>query len=308
MEVTKDEVTKSLRKDQKGSRVSVFRVFRGSFFATSPSWLARVCRRDGVRRGDRRAGRLRGFEVASIEPLDDGDAVIDFEITANRPDCLSVLGLAREVATAYDLPIALPSSAARRDPAAAEAVDPVSDRLTVAIDDDELCPRCRRWRLSQACRSAGTLSGTGSPRGSLAAGVRPPNPIVDITNYVNLEIGQPMHAFDHVRLLARKSARAGPRKGRRHHDARRHRAQARPRDARDRRPRSRAGGGGRDGAAASEVSSATTTAVFESALFLSLHPCAARASDSASRPKRPRGSSAAPTSARRRWRFNVPSP
>src|SRR3977135_3333471 len=53
---------------------------------------------------------LRGFEVASIEHLGDGDAVIDFEITANRPDCLSVLGLAREVATAYDLPIAPPST------------------------------------------------------------------------------------------------------------------------------------------------------------------------------------------------------
>ncbi len=44
---------------------------------------------------------LRGFEVASIEPLAAGDAVIDFEVTANRPDCLSVIGLAREVATAY---------------------------------------------------------------------------------------------------------------------------------------------------------------------------------------------------------------
>ena len=49
---------------------------------------------------------LRGFEVASVEPLDAGDAVIDFEVTANRPDCLSVLGLAREVATAYGLPLA----------------------------------------------------------------------------------------------------------------------------------------------------------------------------------------------------------
>ena len=46
---------------------------------------------------------LRGFEVASIEPMGVGDAVIDFEVTANRPDCLSVLGLAREIATAYDL-------------------------------------------------------------------------------------------------------------------------------------------------------------------------------------------------------------
>src|ERR1019366_10384196 len=55
---------------------------------------------------------LRGFEVASVEPLDGGDAVIDFEITANRPDCLSVVGLAREVETAFDLPIALPAAGA----------------------------------------------------------------------------------------------------------------------------------------------------------------------------------------------------
>ena len=48
---------------------------------------------------------LRGFELAAIEPFGDGDAVIDFEITANRPDCLSVIGLAREVSTLYDLPL-----------------------------------------------------------------------------------------------------------------------------------------------------------------------------------------------------------
>src|SRR6185295_8169559 len=75
---------------------------------------------------------LRGFEVASIEALDGGDAVIDFEITANRPDCLSVIGLAREVATAYDLPIALPST----DPGArtrlATLPAGLSDRITVS--------------------------------------------------------------------------------------------------------------------------------------------------------------------------------
>ena len=48
---------------------------------------------------------LRGFELAAVEPLGDDDAVIDFEITANRPDCLSVIGLAREVAALYDLPL-----------------------------------------------------------------------------------------------------------------------------------------------------------------------------------------------------------
>src|SRR2546425_1871111 len=84
---------------------------------------------------------LGGFEVASVESLGGGDAVIDFEITANRPDCLSVIGLAREVATAYDRPITLPSS----DPGARIALKKMetgsSDRVRVAIEDEELCPR-----------------------------------------------------------------------------------------------------------------------------------------------------------------------
>src|SRR4029450_7154411 len=53
---------------------------------------------------------LRGFGAASVEPLAGGDAVIDFEFTANRPDALSVLGLAREVATAYNLPLVPPAA------------------------------------------------------------------------------------------------------------------------------------------------------------------------------------------------------
>src|SRR5260221_12988486 len=53
---------------------------------------------------------LRGFEVASIEPLDGGDAVIHFEVTAHRPDAPSVLGIAREVAPADDLPLTLPAA------------------------------------------------------------------------------------------------------------------------------------------------------------------------------------------------------
>ena len=48
---------------------------------------------------------VRGFAVEGIEPLPDGDTVLDFEVTANRPDCLSMRGLAREVATAYGLPL-----------------------------------------------------------------------------------------------------------------------------------------------------------------------------------------------------------
>src|SRR3954469_18293886 len=74
------------------------------------SWLREFV--DVTASADEIAGTIgvRGFEVASVEQLPGGDAVIDFEITANRPDCLSVLGLAREVATAFNRPLTLPSS------------------------------------------------------------------------------------------------------------------------------------------------------------------------------------------------------
>src|SRR6185295_11946297 len=84
---------------------------------------------------------LRGFEVASIEPLPDGDAVIDFEITANRPDCLSVIGLAREVATAFDRPITLPSADAGAALRLATIPDAGAGGIRVTIEDPELCPR-----------------------------------------------------------------------------------------------------------------------------------------------------------------------
>src|SRR6266853_10079 len=78
---------------------------------------------------------LRGFEVASVEALPDGDAVIDFEVTANRPDCLSVIGLAREVATAFQLPFA-PTDVTNG------ASAPIGDnqRLKVTIEDEQLGP------------------------------------------------------------------------------------------------------------------------------------------------------------------------
>src|SRR5262245_63328453 len=139
---------------------------------------------------------FRGFEVASIEKLDDGDAVIDFEVTANRPDCLSVLGLAREVATVYDKPLTLPST----EPGAPVALKPLtigaSDCVKVTIDDPDLCPR---YAAAVAEVKIGSSPAWLTAR-LHAAGVRPISTIVDITNYVNLEIGQPMHAFDLAKL------------------------------------------------------------------------------------------------------------
>jgi phenylalanyl-tRNA synthetase beta chain len=146
---------------------------------------------------------VRGFEVASIEEAPDAsgvpwqaaaapDAIIDFEITANRPDCLSVLGLAREVATAYDIPLRAPSA----DPDAAIRLTytPTGEatRLTVALEDADLCPR---YAAAVADVTMGASPGWMAAR-LIAAGIRPISAVVDVTNYVLLELGQPMHAFD----------------------------------------------------------------------------------------------------------------
>jgi phenylalanyl-tRNA synthetase beta chain len=205
---------------------------------------------------------LRGFEVASVEHLPDGDAVIDFEITANRPDCLSVLGLAREVATAFDRPLTLPSP----DPGARVRLAPLpggDGRIRVTIEDPELCPR-------YAAQVADVTLGA-SPEWMAkrlqAAGVRPISTIVDVTNYVNIEIGQPMHAFDAAKLAGAEIRVRRARPG----------ETIRTLDGVDRRlepdmlviaDRDRAQAvAGVMGGAASEVSDTTTTVVFESAYF-----------------------------------------
>src|SRR5262245_8186213 len=131
---------------------------------------------------------LRGFEVASVEPFGDGDTVIDFEVTANRPDCLSVLGLAREVSAAYDKPLTLPSLQ--------NIQTGDSDRLNVTIEDADLCPR---YSAAVADVTVGASPSWMQAR-LQAAGVRPISSIVDLTNYVLLELGHPMHAFDLSKL------------------------------------------------------------------------------------------------------------
>ena len=138
---------------------------------------------------------LRGFELSSIErvTIDDGrstidDAVLDFEVTANRPDALSVIGFAREVGTAYSLPVKplvpkpLPSK-------------PTSD-VAVKLEAPDLCPRYA------AAVADVTIAPSPAWLASRlqAAGVRPINNVVDVTNYVLLELGQPMHAFDLEKL------------------------------------------------------------------------------------------------------------
>src|SRR5437763_8156641 len=123
---------------------------------------------------------LRGFEVASIETLGGGDAVIDFEVTANRPDCLSVMGLAREVATAFQIPFA-PTD--KTDGAAVAAGD--NDRLRVTIEDEQLGPRY----VGAVADVTPVATPSWMTARLQAAGVRPISAIVDITNYVLMERG-----------------------------------------------------------------------------------------------------------------------
>ena len=121
------------------------------------------------------------------------DTVVEFEITSNRPDCLSVIGLARETAISFDKPFNVPTPTVKE----LGDGDKIDNYLSVKISDSDLCYR-------YAAKVVKNVKIAPSPlwlRMRLrAAGVRPINNIVDITNYVMLEYGQPMHAFDYAML------------------------------------------------------------------------------------------------------------
>jgi phenylalanyl-tRNA synthetase beta chain len=134
-----------------------------------------------------------GQDVKEVVGL--GDSVVDFEITNNRPDCLSVRGLARESAATFGTELSLRESAVKG------GVGAITDYLTVEIEDPVLCPR-------YTARMVKNIRIGPSPlwmrRRLRASGVRPINNIVDITNYVMLEYGQPMHAFDYACVGGKK--------------------------------------------------------------------------------------------------------
>ena len=148
---------------------------------------------------------LRGFAVEGIERVDplasalrekfDDDAVIDFEVTGNRPDCMSIAGMAREIATAFQLPL----KAGPAGPAALESQpppEPALQQIKITLENPDLCPYY----------AGGIVDVTVAPSPGWmqarlkAGGVRPISNIVDVTNYVLLELGQPMHAFDAAKL------------------------------------------------------------------------------------------------------------
>ena len=133
---------------------------------------------------------VRGLALEGLDTHGD-DVVMDFDVTANRPDCMSVIGIAREIATAYQVPL---RSDGRSDPRADERSHNPAIKITIADPD-----LCGRYVGAVADVTVGPSPQWMQDR-LTACGVRPISNIVDITNYVLLELGQPMHAFDLAKL------------------------------------------------------------------------------------------------------------
>ena len=131
----------------------------------------------------------------AVKALGLDDAVIEYEITSNRVDCFSILGIAREAAVTFDKPFCPPVV----EPTGND--EDVNDFISVEVNDTELCPR-------YTARVVKNIKVGPSPewmqRRLAAQGIRPINNIVDITNYVMEEYGQPMHAYDLSTIAGQK--------------------------------------------------------------------------------------------------------
>ena len=130
-------------------------------------------------------------------PLADylGDVIFDLDITPNRADCLSVVGIAREVAALTGQGLHLPQAGY------AESASPISQQISVSIVDPELCSR---YSVSLIIGVKVTESPAWLQQRLLAYGMRPINNVVDVTNYVMVEYGQPLHAFDYQRIRGQR--------------------------------------------------------------------------------------------------------
>lgn len=141
-----------------------------------------------------------GHGQSFIEAVGLDDIFVEVDLTPNRPDCASVIGIAREVAGVVRKPLTLPVQAA--------AISKTSNEFSVTIEASELCPR-------YAGRLIKDVKIGPSPwwlrKRLLSVGLRPINNIVDITNFVMLEYGQPLHAFDFDTLSGQKIVVRTPR-------------------------------------------------------------------------------------------------
>lgn len=123
----------------------------------------------------------------AVEALGLHNTKFEFEVTSNRVDCYSILGIAREAAATFDLPFAMPQVTVKGNG------EDVNDYVSVEVVDKDLCPR-------YCARVVKNIKIAPSPvwmqRRLASSGIRPINNLVDITNYVMEEYGQPMHAYD----------------------------------------------------------------------------------------------------------------
>ncbi|MFL0247925.1 phenylalanine--tRNA ligase subunit beta [Candidatus Clostridium stratigraminis] len=127
-----------------------------------------------------------GKDIKEVLGLD--NAVIDFEITSNRADCFSIVGMARETAATLGLKYNMPETNFK-----ASCSNNINDSIKVEVKDTELC---RRYMARGVKDIKIEPSPAWMQERLIEAGVRPINNIVDITNFVMIELGQPMHAFD----------------------------------------------------------------------------------------------------------------
>ena len=149
-----------------------------------------VCSEEELGLGNDSSGILVLPDDAPIGiPLEDylGDTIFDLELTPNRPDCMSVLGVAREIAAITGKKIKDPDTNYTTEN------DPIEAHLDVNIEDPSLCSRYTASLIRDVVVGP---SPTWITERLIKAGQRPINNVVDITNYVMLEYGQPLHAFD----------------------------------------------------------------------------------------------------------------
>ncbi|HNX52155.1 MAG TPA: phenylalanine--tRNA ligase subunit beta, partial [Pontiellaceae bacterium] len=158
--------------------------------------LGMLCAKDELGLGEDHSGLL--VLEASLKPgtplaavMGPAETVFELEITPNRPDCLSIIGIAREVAAIYGKPLKMPAIELK------ESAEPVEKEISVEVNDSVKCPRYTARVLKDAQIGP---SPDWMKRRLEACGIRSINNVVDITNYVLLETGHPLHAFDYTLL------------------------------------------------------------------------------------------------------------
>ncbi|MGD9143729.1 MAG: phenylalanine--tRNA ligase subunit beta [Dehalococcoidia bacterium] len=157
-----------------------------------------ICSEKELGISDNHEGILVLAETAAVGiPLSDymGDTILDLDVTANRPDCLSVVGIAREVAAITGEKLHIPEIEYL------ETETLIEDKINIEIIDPDLCPRYTATLITGV-----TIKDSPAwlQERLIACGQRPINNVVDITNYVMMEYGQPLHSFDYDTIANKK--------------------------------------------------------------------------------------------------------